>query len=226
MKEVINCLKEFAGLKEAEQPPYLIRIGAFLTLNTLTFPLITYPGTTITTHAMSLLGMLGLKDTSDLAMSNYIAELALCNTMMETDYIDIDAVALGDAAIVAKSGAKGTSANTSRIGIASTPSDLKYVVLDTTGAGEMLITRNIDKLATGGLIVTFTDTKITVVKSGNTQLKITTGDGTTIFVDVDTASKTFIQNQIKATEINSVVTLFNTNGISNVASPTPVVIPR
>ena len=65
-----------------------------------------------------------------------------------------------------------------------------------------------------------------MVKSGDTQLKITAPDGTIILVDVETTSKALIKNLHKAEEINSVIANFNTNGLSPVASPAPVVVPR
>ena len=76
------------------------------------------------------------------------------------------------------------------------------------------------------MIISFSDATITVVKSGNTQLKITTTEGKIIFVDVETASRATIQNQKAGDQINSVVANFNPNGLSPVASPRAVIIPR
>ncbi len=224
MKTIVNCLREFAGLKEAEQPIYMYRMGAALTTNTLIFPDIPYAGSVITTHAGTLGGLLALKDSSDTAMSSYLTELATCVQMVEKNYDDIDLVAQGDAEIVAKAGVRGTSVNTTRTGSPSVPENLKYAFAD--NAGEMLISYDADKLAYGAVIVTYTDEAITVVKSGNTQLKITTPEGKIIFVDISTTIKTTIQNLLKKSEIMSVVALFNPNGISPVASPSSVVVPK
>lgn len=224
MKEIITCLREFAGLKESDQPPYLIKIGRACTTNAGTFPLLAYPGPTITTHALNLVTLLGSRKESAADQDLYDTEVKFCVKMMESTYDAVDLVAQGDSLIIAKSGATGTSANTTKIGIAGVPTNLAYEFAD--GAGEMYLTRDADKLANGSVIVTYTAKGATVVKSGNTQLKITAPDGSEYFVDVVTVINALIQNQVKGSEINSVISNYNTNGISPVASPTSIVVPR
>ena len=126
--------------------------------------------------------------------------------------------------MVALAGIKGTSTSTSRTGIAGKPNGVKYVVVD--GAGEMQIVYDYDKLAYGAIIITFTDSKVIVVKSGDYQLKITAPDGTIIFVDFTTTVKALLKNLTKTTEIKSAIGSFNPNGISAISSPEPIVVPR
>jgi len=224
MREIINCKREFSGLAEDKRPAYLIRMGAALTLNAGVFPDIPYAGSVITADALVLLGLLGVKDASDANMTAYNSGLAAIIAKVDENYDDIDLVAQGDALIVAKAGVNGTSGNTTRTGIPGEPENLKFEFAP--GAGDIFLTREVDKLAMGSVIVTFTDPDITVVKSANTQLKITTADGKFIFVDVVTVIKALIQSQQKKSEIMSVVANFNPNGLSPIASPTPAVVPR
>jgi len=225
MRETINCLREYATLKEGDQPAYLVRMGSFLTTNTATFPDIPNAGSVITGHAGTLLTKFGLKDTSETAMNAYITERDLVITKVEANYDDIDLVAQGDGVIVAKAGVRGTSASTASIGIPSTPENLKFAYVDE--AGELQISRDVDSLALGSVIITFTDPAITVVKSGNTQLTINTGSDNRveIHVDVSTTIKSIIQRLEEGKKTYSVVSNFNRNGISPVASPRPVTVP-
>ncbi len=224
MKTVINCLREFAGLPEGERPAYLLNHGDFITDNAGTFPDIVYDGATVVTAANKLFGYYSSRGKSDAAMTLYTKQEAYCLTIMESNYDTVDLVAQGNGDIVALAGVRGTSVSTARVGIPSTPAGAKFEFVD--GAGEMILGRNSDKLAQGSIIVTFTDPKIIVVKSGDTQLKATAADGSVIFIDVVTVIKALIQNQVKGTEIKSVIANFNTNGISPVASPEPIIVPR
>ena len=224
MKNSINCKREFATLNEDKRPVYLVRSGKFLTNNAGVFPLIPYTGAVISTHALTLLTLISLRDESEEALKSYDDELALCIKMMDANYDYIDLVAQGDGNIIAQAGVAGSSQNTARTDPPSIAVNLKYIFVDEVG--EIQITHDKDKLAHGTLIVTFTDPAITVVKSGNGQLKITTADGTVIFVDIVTSSKANIQNLKQGNLLNSVVTLFNPNGISPVASPASIVVPR
>src|ERR1035437_3511854 len=114
MKTYEECLREFEGLRQSEQPGYLVKHGAYLTTNALTFPGIPYPGAIITTHSGTLLTLYGLRDVSQIAMDNYETEVALCVKMMLANYDNVDGVSLGDGTIVAKAGVKATSTNTTR----------------------------------------------------------------------------------------------------------------
>ncbi len=224
MKTSISCLREFEKLPEAEQPGYLITHGDALTVNSGVFPDIPHDGTSITTKGGELLTTWGLRKKSVLAMKNYTDKLIVCKAWMEANYDDVDLVAQGDGDIVAKAGVNGTSTNTARIGIPSLPADVKYAFADL--AGEILLMRAVDKLAMGGVTVTSAAAGLTVVRSSDTQLKITTADGTVVFVDVETTVKTTVKNQIAGSKINSWIANFNTNGITDVASPAPVIVPR
>jgi len=224
MKQIVNALKEFSGLPEDKQPTYLAKTGAYLTTNSIIFPDCPNPGASVTVMGGKLLTLLAAKDTSELSKDEYDNYLALCIKAMDANYDYIDLIAQGDGNIVALAGVNGTSTKTGSTGNPLTPENLKYIFVD--DAGQIQINQDVDKLAYGRVIVSYTDTKISVVKSGNTQLKITNADGSTIFVDIVTANKSKIENQIKGTEINSVVTNFNPNGISPIASPDPVIIPR
>lgn len=224
MKTVINCLREYAGLAEGERPAYFLNHGNFITTNATTFPAIVYDGTSVKDAANKLFIFYSDRNTSELAMGTYTKFDAQCLTMMESNYDTVDLVAQGDGDVVALAGVKGSSVSTARVGIPSTPAGAKYEFVD--GAGEMILGRNTDKLAHGSIIATFTDPKITVVKSGDTQLKITAADGGTIYIDVVTVIKALIQNQVKGTEMRSVIANFNTNGISPVANPEPIIVPR
>jgi len=225
MRENVFAKREFATLAEGLQPAYLIRVGGALTTNAGTFPVITFTGAQVTTHAITLLTLFGLKDNSTDAQDAYDAEKAICLPMMEEIYDGIDFTAQGDAIIVAKGGVNPTSVNTARIGIADAPANLHFE--SAPGAGDVFLLRDTDKLALGSVIVTFADITVRVIKSANTQLKITVppnAKDVDVFVDVVTVIKALIQTQVKLTEINAVVANYNTNGLSPVASPQPVVI--
>ena len=224
MKQIVNCLQEFAGLHEDKRPTYMIKSGNLLIANTSTFPLIPNSGNDILKMGNNLLNFLAAKDTSKVAMKQYEDFLADCIAAMEANYIAIDLVALGDGAIVALGCVNGSSVNTSSTGNPSTPENVKYVFVD--DVGEIIITQDVDKIAYGRVIISYTNPLTTVVKSGNSQLKVTTPDGSITFVDVDTKNSTVIQNQTEGNRINSVVANFNPNGISPVASPKSVIIPR
>ena len=224
MKSIINCLREFSGMVEDKRPTYMLKSGKLLTKNTAIFPLIPTDGATITTMGGDLLTFLSAKDDSKDDMKIYTDFLAKCDSVMEANYDGIDLVAQGDGDIVLLGCVNGTSTNTASTGNPSTAENLKFVFVDEVG--EIKITEDVDKLSYGMFIISFSDPKITVVKSGNTQLKITTADGSVIFADVVTGSKATIQNQIEGNKINSVVANFNPNGISPVASPKPVTIPQ
>ncbi len=224
MRLIVDALREFSKLAEDKQPTYLAKTGAYLTTNSATFPDCPNPGASVTIMSGKLLTLLAAKDTSELAKDDYDNYLALCIKAMDANYDYIDLIAQGDGNIVALAGVNGTSTKTASTGNPLAPENLKYVF--SNDAGQIIISQSSDKLAYGRVIVSYSDTKISVVKSGNTQLKITNADGSTIFVDVATSHKTTIENQLKGTEINSVVANFNPNGISPIASPDPVIIPR
>lgn len=227
MKTYEECLREFEGLKQAEQPGYLVKHGSFLTLNALTFPGIPYPGAIITTHSGTLLSLYGLRDVSQLAMNNYETEVALCVKMMLANYDNVDGVSLGDGTIIAKAGVKATSTNTTRTLAPSTPTGVKYVFVD--GAGEMQLSYDSDKLAYGAVILTFTDPFVIVEKTGTMQLKITinnTSAPVVIFLDLTTTIKALIEHLTEGTKINSKIALFNPNGFSPLGGPAPVTVPR
>ena len=224
MKEQIFCKKEFAGLAEALRPPYLIKVGKAITKNAGTFAGIPTDGPTITTMATDLLIALGSREDSEDEQDKYDELLAKDITAIDGVYDFIDLTAAGDGSIVAQAGVNGSSTSTARIGIASTPVALTFEF--EKGAGDMGLSRNVDKLGMGTLAVTYTNPATKVIKSSDKQLKITTAAGDDIFIDIETTSKMVIKNLIKATEIMSVVTIFNTNGISPVASPAPIVVPR
>ncbi len=224
MKTVINCLREFALMQEDKRPTYMLKSGKLLTKNTATFPAIPTDGATITTMGNSLLASLSAKDDSKEEMKSYTDILAKCISAMEANYDAVDLVAQGDGGIVALGCVNGTSTSTTSTGNPSTPENLKYVYVD--DAGEIKLTEDADKLSYGMLVISSNDPKVTVVKCGNTQLKITAADGSFIFADVVTASKVIIQNQKEGDKINSSVVNFNPNGISPVASPKPVTIPQ
>ncbi len=225
MRETVNCLREYKGLPEGDQPAYLIRMGAALTTNTATFPDIPFAGTVITANAPTLLTKFGLKDTSDAAMLAYTTLRDLMVTKVEANYDDIDLVAQGDGAIVAQGGVRGTSVNTTRIGTPPVASDLKFSISE--HANQMIISHAFEKLATGSVYITFIDPSIIVEYAGDTQLKITVGtDRTVILIDLDTASKTVIKNVLKKTEIITIAALFNSNGISPLSNPISMVVPK
>ena len=224
MKSIINCLREFSGMVEDKRPTYMLKSGKLLTKNTAIFPLIPTDGATITTMGGDLLTFLSAKDDSKDDMKIYTDFLTKCLSTMEANYDGVDLVAQGDGDIVALGCVNGTSTSTTSTGNPSTPENLKYIYVD--DAGEIKLSEDADKLSYGMLVISSNDPKVTVVKSGNTQLKITAADGSFIFADVVTGSKVIIQNQKEGDKINSSVVNFNPNGISPVASPKPVTIPQ
>ena len=224
MKETVNCLREYASIQEALQPAYLIRMGSYLTANSTVFPDIAYDGAVITGHAATLLSKFGLKETSEAAMLAYTTERDAVIVKVEKDYDYIDLVAQGDGAIVAKAGVKGTSTNTASIGLPSAMADLKFTISDTPG--QIMISHLFDKLAVGSIYITVTDPLFNIAQTGDTQLTIKTPDGKKILVDVDTTTKTIIKNVEKKSELFCTAVLFNANGVSPVASPDSVVVPR
>jgi hypothetical protein len=223
MKTIIDCLREYAGLKEAEQPPYLRKHGNFITTNAGVFTGIPNIGSVILADSLILFNTYSDRDVSEIAMKAYTDQKAACELKMESNYNFVDLTAGGNGDVVALAGVKGTSTNTTRTGPAGKPENVKYVFVD--NAGEMQITSDPDKLTYGSLIVTFADPSVTVVKSGNTQLKITVG-GVDVFVDLTTTVKSLIQNLKKGMEINSSVVYFNPNGISPIGKPESVIVPR
>jgi hypothetical protein len=191
MKTEIFCLREFDGLLEVEQAGYLIFCGDQLTINTAIFPDLTYNGTAVTGHAMTLFGFYSRRNKSELAMKNYTDELDVCKKIMDVVYNEVEVVANGNGAIVAKAGVNGTSTNTARLKRPSIASHLKYLYAEL--AGEMLISYKADKLAHGAVIVTFADPRVTVKVSATHQLTITIDD-VEVLVDISTTIKTTIKN--------------------------------
>ena len=174
-----------------------------------------------------MLTLFGNKDNSTDDQDAYDAEKAICLSMMEEIYNGIDLTAAGDALIVAKGGVNGTSVNTARIGLADAPANLHFE--SAPGAGDVFLLRDSDKLALGSVIVSYVDTNIKIVKSAPTQLKITVpanSKDADIYVDIVTVIKALIQSQVKMTEVYAVAANYNTNGLSPVASPQPVVIAK
>ena len=227
MKIYQECLREFDGLKEAEQSGYLVKHGAYLTTNAGTFVGIINNGATITTHSGTINTLFGLKDRSIIDMKNYKDEVTLCSSMMLSNYDFIDNRSLGNGDIILLAGINATSQNTTRTGPPSIAEGLKYIFVD--DAGEIQIGYDFDKLAMGAIIITFTDPSVIVEKIGAMQIKVTVGPvekPIVILIDLSTTIKTLIQHLTKGTEINSVVGLFNSNGLAPLASPAPVVVPR
>lgn len=227
MKSLQECLREFEGLVQSEQPSYLIRHGAYLTTNTLRFPDIPFSGATMTTHGGTLNGLYGLRERSENDMKSYTDEVALCVKMMLANYGNVDDVAKGDGTIIALAGVKATSTNTTRTEAPSTPANIKYAFVD--NAGEIQITCNVDKLAWGSVIVTFTDPTVIVEKTGTLQLKVTTGlPGAEIIVliDLSTTARNIIQHLKAGLKITSKMALFNPNGFSPLGGPPPIIVPR
>jgi hypothetical protein len=224
MKDYIVCKREFTTLTEDKRPTYLTKVGKKVTINAAKFVGIVPAGTVITAKGVTLLTLLGAREDSVADQDAYDLELAADKAMMEKVYDFVDLTSAGDADIIALAGITGTSSNTTSVGVPNTPVGLVYVFAK--GVGEMFLARDVDKLAKGSLTVTFTDPKITVVKSGSTQLMITCADGNFIYLDVETIINLLIENQEEGTKIMSVMSLFNSNGLSPVASPTPVTVPR
>src|SRR5665213_721776 len=129
-KDTLECLKEFEHLKEAEQPGYLVKHGAYATTNATVFPALPFAGTIITTHAGTLNTLYGLRHRSDIDMGKYTDEVKLCVGMMEQNYNNIDDVADGNGTIIAKAGVNSSSTNTTRTAPPSTPANLKYIFVD------------------------------------------------------------------------------------------------
>ena len=224
MKEMINCLQEFEGLKEAERSPYLYTHGDAITDNALVFPLIPHNGVAVLASSVQLGKDFALRHKSDANMNTYETTLADCIKMMNENYDYIDLVAQGDGSIVAKAGVRGTSVNTSRTSPPFKPANAHFEFA--TNAGEIHICRDVDKLSTVSVTISYVNSKISVVKSGNNQIKITTVDGDSIFVDLATTIKSTIQNQKEGTKLITALGLFNPNGLSPLASPESVVVPR
>ncbi len=224
MKTNVSCLREFATLKEVEQPSYLGTHADGITTNTTTFPDIPHDGTAVDTLSVALFTTYNRRNKSTLDMTNYTDTVATAIAWMEANYDYVDLIAQGNSDIVAKAGVNGTSTNTTRVGIPSIPGDVKYIFPDL--AGEMIVSRTIDKLAMGSIAVTTFGGGVMVSRSSETQLKISTPDGTTILVDVETTTKTTIKNLYAGAKINTAIANFNTNGISDVASPPPITVPR
>ena len=142
---------------------------------------------------------------------------------MDANYDDVDLVSAGDGDIVKLAGVNGTSANTTRTGTPLAPADLKYLFADNNG--EIEVDFELDKLSKGAIIVTFVDPAIVVTKTGPLQLTVDM-KGTIINIDLSTTINTIIQNQTEGTKVNSVVGLYNPNGLSPLGSPKPITIPR
>ena len=225
MKKTINCLREYATLTEAEKPTYLVKHGDFITTNASVFPDIPYDGATITSNGMTLFTLSARKDSSDEGRNAYNTQAKLCENMMEENYDYVDLIAKGNKDIVAKAGVKGSSANTSRTKPPSTPSNLRYLYVENKIPGEMKMAYKADKLAWGAVIVSFSDENVKVTNNENHQLKIKVGE-VEVLVDISTTVRTVIKKLKQGDELNSVVALFNPNGLSPVASPASITVPR
>jgi len=224
MKKTINCLREYATLTEAEKPTYLVKHGDFITTNASVFPDIPYDGATITSNGMTLFTLSARKDSSDEGRNAYNTQAKLCENMMEENYDYVDLIAKGNKDIVAKAGVKGTSANTTRTKPPSIPSNLRYI-LQGSVAGEMKMAYKADKLAWGAIIVSFYDENVNVTYNDSHQLKIKVGE-VEVLVDVSTTVRTMIKKLKRGEKLNSVVALFNPNGLSPVESPASIIVPR
>jgi hypothetical protein len=224
MKEKIFCLREYVKLKEGEQASYLRNHGNHLVTSASVFTGIPNDGTAILADSVILFNTYSDRNLSVAKMKEYTDQKSACEGKMEVNYDFVDLTANGDGDIVALAGINGSSTNTSATTVPGKPNSLEFIF--GAIASEIGLSRDVDKLAYGSLMVTFIDKKIIVERSADDQMKITTADGTIILVNVATGSKTIIKNVIKGTELNSVVALFNPNGLSALASPESVVVPR
>lgn len=224
MKEIVNCLREFGGLAESEQPSYMLNHGNYITTNAGVFPDLTYDGAAILAEAGKLFLFYSSRKKSELDKKTYEDQQTLCNTMMDSNYDGVDFRAQGDGDIVALAGIKGTSQSTAKTaapGKAKNP-NLKFV----DNVGDILLSRDTDKLALFSVTVSCTDVNTKITKSGEMQLKIVGADGKIVYVDLSTRLNTLISNQIEGTKIYSAIGLLNPNGMSPLAFPETVIIPR
>jgi len=224
MKQTINCLREYSNLPEMEKPAYLAKHGDFITTNATVFPDVPYDGETVTENAMTLFTLSARKGSSEEGRDAYNTQAELCENIMEENYDYVDLVAKGDKDIVAKAGVKGTSSNTTRTKPPSIPSHLRYI-LQGSLPGEMRMAYKADKLAWGAIIVSFSDSIVKVTYNDTHQLKIQVGE-VEVLVDVSTTVRTKIKKLKQGDDLNSVVALFNPNGLSPVASPSSIIVPR
>jgi hypothetical protein len=220
--------REFVNLKEAEQPIYLGKHGAYSTTNIGVYPAMPNTGTVMSGHAVTLSNLLSLKDRSETDKANYDTELAICVSEMEENYNYINDIADGEGAKIALAGINSTSINTTSIGAPGNAENVKYVIVDSSG--EMQIVFNTDKLAMGAIIMTYTDSSVVITKTGPLQYKVTSGPPAArvdVLIDLTTTIRTLIQNLTPGSKITSEVGLFNRNGLSPVlVSPTPIIVPR
>lgn len=224
MRTELAVKEEFKDLKEAEQPSYLTNHGNHLVTNSTTFPAIPHNGAAMLARGLALYTLFSARNASSLAMTNYKTELARCESDIAENYIGVNAVALGDGAIIAMAGLNATSANTSSIGIPNVAEGVKFDFAQ--GAGEIMVERDVDKLSILSVVITtLTDDAVVVTKNATNQLKVDFG-GRFVFIDFSSTIKTTVGGQVRRSDITSVVGLINRNGISPLSDPISIAIPR
>ncbi len=217
-----KVLREFDGLSEFERPTYMNNHGTKLIANTLTFPEIPNTGPVIKAAALTLYGLLSLKNDGPVAEKAYQDHLAICKTKMENNYNDVDLVADGNAGTIALAGLKASSDNTARVGVPSNFVDLKYTM--TNFGDKIKIEWGFDDLSYGTLTMTSTDMTATLEQSGPAQLKLTVGTSV-FFIDVTTKSSVIVEHLTGGSLVRSRAVKFNTNGMNPMVTMNAVVVP-
>jgi hypothetical protein len=223
MKEHLYVKRELATMNESEQSAYVIRVGNFLIINTLTFPDIPTDGTVMKADGILLGDYYSVRDVSDENMGLYKAKQLAIIENMEKDYNNVDEVANGDKTIIVKAGMNYSSDNTSRVGVPADFSNLKYSL--STTPNQIKIEWKADDNSYGTLTFTSTETNLALVQTGLFQLKLTIGT-VDVLIDIATKASVEVKNLIGGTDVKSRAVKFNTNGMNLLAVLQIIGVPK
>jgi hypothetical protein len=222
-KEYLICLKEFEGLSEEKQITYMTRVGAYMTINTGTFPGVTYNGVAVSAAALSLSNKYAVRHATTGGMLAYTTQLGVCKDMMNVVYDEVNTISAGSGAIIELAGIKATSSNTTRI--AKPAGGVGTVILLTGTPDELKIKWDNEKLSVGAIVITSNSTEFTVEITEGLQLKLTIGE-IIIFINLTMGHSLIIDNLEGSTEYSSTLSLFNTNGFGNLVITPMTVVPN
>jgi hypothetical protein len=214
MKEYLKVKREFPILGEALQGGHMIKCGTFLTTNIGVFVASPYAGTVILADGGTLNNLHALRDTGADEIAAYVAFVNASAGKMEKIYNYVDEVANGSSIIIAQAGLNFSSDNTTRIGVPSDFTNLKYA--PDTLPNQIKVEWKSDESAYGSVTFTSTDLTFTLEQSGLYQLKLTVGT-TVIFIDFTTKATVIISNLIRGTTVKTRAIKFNTNGTNLLA---------
>ncbi len=122
-----------------------------------------------------------------------------------------------------KAGVYYSSENTSRVGVPSEFTNLKYSV--STTPNQVTVEWRSDDTAYGSLVFTTTDVDISLIQTSLYQLKLTIG-AVVVFIDISTKATVVVKNLTGATEVKSRAVKFNTNGMNLLAVLQTILVPQ